>query len=240
MDTAIKPGMTTNVGVPERIVSVLGGALLLYNGLSKRNLSLVKTIAAGYLVFRGATGHCPVYHGVGKTEVDYRPPNVNIKTALTVNRPRHAVYAFWRKLENLPLFMKHLDSVKEINEKLSEWKLRIPGGLGTVSWKSEIVKEEPGDFLSWHSISDAGIENAGKIEFRDAGKFGTEIHVVISYHAPLGIVGEKAARIFNPMFETAVREDVRNFKRYIETGEVPVTEGQPSGREKVIAETINV
>jgi hypothetical protein len=29
-----------------------------------------------------------------------------------------------------------------------------------------------------------------------------------------------------------VKEDIRNFKRYIETGEIPTIEGQSSGRNK--------
>jgi hypothetical protein len=29
-----------------------------------------------------------------------------------------------------------------------------------------------------------------------------------------------------------VREDIRNFKRYMETGEIPTIEGQSSGRNK--------
>ncbi len=222
-----------NVGFAERLLSVFGGTWMIVNAFAGGKPSMARAATGGYLLFRGTTGYCPVLEKLGKTDVNYRPSNINIKTALTINRPRHAVYAFWRTLSNLPTFMTHLHSVHEIDEKYSEWSANLPGGLGTIKWKSEIVKEEPGEFLSWHSVSEQGIENGGKIEFRDAGKFGTEIYFVISYHAPLGIVGEKAARLLNPYLETVVRRDLKNFKRYLETGEVPTTEGQPTGRKRL-------
>jgi uncharacterized membrane protein len=222
--------LTTNVSHQERLLSVVGGGYLLYNALAERRMGIVQTLAGSYLLVRGFTGFCPLYRAVGKTELDFRTQNINIKTALTVNRSRDQVYAFWRKLNNLPVFMKHLKSVEEIDEKISEWKAVIPGELGTITWRSEIVKDDPGAMLSWQSLPESAIENAGKITFKDAGKFGTEIHAVVSYHAPFGLLGEKTIRLFNPLFEDMVKEDIRNFKRYMETGEIPTIEGQSSGR----------
>ena len=226
-----------NIGTTERMISALGGAWLLYNTIINRKASILQTMAGSYLLMRGLTGVCLAYRGLGKTSVEYTPQNINIKATLTVNRPRDQVYAFWRRLENLPGFMKHLKKVEVLDEKTSEWTAnlsKLPGNLGTLSWKSEIVKDDPGAVLSWQSLPGSAIENAGKVTFNDAGKFGTEVHVVISYHAPLGLVGEKAGRLLNPIFEKMVSEDIRNFKRFIETGEIPTTEGQPGGRRKAI------
>jgi uncharacterized membrane protein len=209
----------TNVGDSERLLSVAAGALLLFNAIIRKHVSILQTSAATYLLLRGLTGYCLAYQGLGKKGVDFRPKNINIKTAIMVNRPRHEVYAFWRRLENLPLFMKHLESVKVIDEKISEWKADIPGPLGTLTWQSEIVKDDPGSLLSWRSLPGSSIENAGKIKFRDSGKHCTEIHAVITYQAPLGIVGEKAIRVFNPIFENMVKQDIANFKWHIESGE---------------------
>ncbi|WP_432326764.1 SRPBCC family protein [Mucilaginibacter sp. P25] len=43
-----------------------------------------------------------------------------------MNKPRQKVYEFWRKLDNLPLFMKHLESVEVIDSKYSHWVLKLP------------------------------------------------------------------------------------------------------------------
>lgn len=215
--------LTTNVDTPERVLSAAGGALLLLDIILKRKTNLIQTMAGTYLLLRGVTGFCLAYDRLGKKELDFRPPNVNIRTSVTVNRPRDQVYAFWRRLENLPLFMKHLKRVEILDEHTSQWTATLLGDVGTISWKSEIVKDDPGDTLSWHSLPGSTIENAGKITFTDAWNAGTLVDIVISYHAPLGLLGEKAGRLVNPLFEKMVEEDVRNFKRYIETEGIPST-----------------
>lgn len=207
----------TNVAIPERVLSVAGGAALLLDIFANRKINFLQTMAGSYLLLRGVTGFCLAYDQIGKREIDYRTPNINIRTSLTINRPRDQVYAFWRRLQNLPLFMKHLQNVTVLDERLSEWTAVLTGEVGTVSWTSEIVKDDPGAMLSWHSLPESAIENAGKITFADAGLTGTRVNIVISYHAPLGIVGEKAARLLNPIFEKMVLNDVKNFKHYMET-----------------------
>lgn len=218
-----------NLGTTERVISTLGGSFLLYNVLSQREKSISKLLAGGYLLFRGVSGHCYIYEAGfdGKTK---ERGKIKIDTHLTVNKPRNEVYNFWHKLENLPRFMKHLENVTTLDDKVSEWTARIPGNMGTISWRSEIVEDEKDEKISWKSVPDSTIENEGTTHFRDAGKFGTEIHVIINYSAPLGTPGESVAKMLNPAFKEMVQEDIKNFRRYMETGEIPTTEGQPSGR----------
>lgn len=208
-----------NVSKPERIISLLAGSYTLYDALVRRKKNLPEAVLAGYLLFRGASGYCSVYGAIGKTKPDNRSRNVNIQVSLKVDKPRQEVYEFWRKFENLPLFMEHLEMVNSINENISVWEAKIPGGIGNIRWRSEIVKEIPNEFLGWQSLPDSTIENAGKVEFYDTEDFGTEMHVVISYHAPWGIPGEGVARFFNPLFKKMVRDDIRNFKNFIEQEE---------------------
>lgn len=212
------PDLKANVNFPERVISIISGSFLMCNAVSSKG-SFTKTLAAGYLMFRGTTGYCPAYDAVGKT-LGIKGRNINIYTSVTVNRPPKEVYAFWRKLENLPLFMEHIEEVKAIDNTNSEWKVRVPGGLGTISWQSRIVEDVPEQRLSWHSLPDSVIENAGNVQFLKSGKNGTELHVFISYRVPAGKVGEKVARLFNPMFEEMVRDDIKNFREFLETGEL--------------------
>jgi uncharacterized membrane protein len=211
-----------NVGSNERLVSVGLGAFILSSGLN--NLTrhpmkgFMRTLIGGLLLYRGASGHCPVYSSLGKTKGVTQSPAINIRTGLIVNKPKDEVYAFWRKLENLPLFMKHLSSVTEIDSKHSHWEANIPGNIGKIKWNAEIVKEEPGYLIGWQSIPNSMINNAGKVTFNDAlGGEGTELEVVITYHAPAGDIGSSLAKMLNPMFEKVIRQDIMNFKEYIET-----------------------
>jgi len=221
-----------NLGMTERSLSMLGGAWLLYNALSREKRGLLRAAAGGYLMYRGASGTCPLYGAILPEEYNSMRRvggrNIHIKTGLTVNRPQQEVYDFWRNLENLPRFMNHLESVRELDDKVSEWRAKGPGDMGTVTWRSEIISEEEGRHIKWQSLPDSMIDNAGSITFRDAGKFGTEIQAEISYKAPLGTPGEGVLKMINPVFKNMVKRDIRNFKKYMETGEVPV-----SGSDKI-------
>ena len=62
----MRTGTNNNVGNPERVASaVAGGALALY-GLTRRSIGggLLAAIGAS-LLYRGSTGHCPVYESLG-------------------------------------------------------------------------------------------------------------------------------------------------------------------------------
>ena len=217
---------SVNVGKLERIASILAGTLLVFKSFKNKSKRFqIPAAAAGvFLIYRGTTGHCDVYKVAGKHKLPDTVKNINIRTNVTVNRPRHEVYAFWRKLSNLPLFMEHLKRVEVIDETRSHWEAKIPGDIIKLEWDAEVVKEIEGELLGWNSLPHASIQTAGKVEFRDADENGTEIRVVITYRAPFGDVGEGITSLFNPMFEKMIKKDVKNFKRYIETGENALVE----------------
>jgi uncharacterized membrane protein len=210
-----------NVSWPERVYSSgMGGYLL---GAGIKNLrrkpirGLIQTLLGTYFLYRGASGNCALYSALGMEEHAHHAESVNIRTSMIVNRPRHEVYQFWRRLENLPRFMKHLLTVQEFDGKRSRWEAVLPGSVATIKWEAVIVKEEPDTLLGWQSLPDSTIENAGKVEFKDAADGGTELEIVISYRPPAGELGAGVAKLFNPIFRKVITEDVSNFKLYIET-----------------------
>ncbi|WP_454802622.1 SRPBCC family protein [Mucilaginibacter phyllosphaerae] len=208
-----------NLSAAERTISIATGfklALSGFRGLFKSPFSsIIKLGAGGYLLNRGVTGHCDLYSRMGRTSTE--PVNVNIRSSYLIDKPREEVYAFWRKLDNLPLFMKHLESVEVIDEKRSHWVLKLPTGVAKVSWDAEIVRDEPGYSIGWSSLPDSLIDNAGKVRFQDSpdGE-GTLIDIVISYRPPAGGFGGGIAHILNPVFKNMVDNDVRNFKQYMD------------------------
>jgi len=212
-----KPLLKTNVSTLERILMVTSGAYLLYNGLSKQNKSIAKAGTGGAMLLRGISGYCPIYDAAGHLMND-KASNVNIRINSVINKPVSEVYAFWRNLENLPKFMNHLDSVRSVSSTISEWTAKGPAGIGKISWNAEIVRDEKEQLLSWNSIEGSTIKNAGKVTFKSKGN-ATEIDVTISYHAPLGVAGESAAKLLNPYFEKMVKDDISNLKLYLESGQ---------------------
>lgn len=212
---SIIPGLRVNVSTTERVIMLAAGSYLLYRALKKNDSKKVaEGIAAGTMLFRGISGYCPAYAMMDKTGV-LKGGNVSISKSFTVNKPSEEVYNAWRQLENLPLFMKHLHSVHVIDNYHSEWKAQIPGGLGTISWKAEILMDEPGKLLSWHSMPGSTVNNSGKVRFSANGN-STDVEVTISYHAPLGKPGKLAAKMLSPVFERMLESDVDGFKEFME------------------------
>ena len=223
------PYINGNVGTNERVISLLLGSYLLYDALLKEKKSYSEATLAGYLMLRGISGFCPFYKALEIGKEGFKTENINIRTNISINKPRNEIYEFWRNVENLPLFMKHIHSVTKLDDTLSVWEANIPGGKGNLSWRSEVVKDIPNEHIGWQSLEGADIFNAGNVKFLDAGKYGTEVHVVISYQAPVGKIGEEISRLFTPVFERMIREDVKNLKRFLETDEIPTIEGQSRG-----------
>lgn len=211
-----------NLKWPERYLSVITGVKVGLSGIkhlfSNPFTSIIKISAGGYLLNRGITGHCELYDIAGKTSTE--PINATISTSVSVNSPRMEVYDFWRKLDNLPLFMNHLKSVELMEDNLSHWTLKLPGDIADIGWDAAIVFDEPGNMIAWESVPGSMISNNGKVRFIDTSDNETLIHVSITYQPPAGGVGAGMAHLLNPLFRKLVKEDILNFKRYMEVGHI--------------------
>ena len=221
----------TNVGDNERMISAASGGLLAYYGLRYHSVpGLALAAAGGYLLFRAATGYCPINETTDRDTADKNHLSLEITRSLTINKPREELYAYWRQLENLPTFMKHLQEVRQTGEKQSHWVAKVPGGMGTVAWDAEITQEEENQRLAWRSLPGLDIENTGEVQFKDApANRGTIVQATITYQPPAAAIGNNAAKLLNPLFKQMVKEDLRRFKRVMETGGIPTIAGQPSG-----------
>jgi uncharacterized membrane protein len=208
-----------NLTWPERYVSIIAGVKVSYSGLkhlfSSPFSSVVKIGAGGYLLTRGLTGHCELYNQIDKYVGN--PVNINIRSSFVIHKPRHEVYAFWRRFDNLPLFMSHLKSVELLGDDRSRWALKLPLGVTSISWEAEVVKDKPNEMIGWSSLPGSIIYNSGKVRFRDTvdGE-STKVDVVITYQPPAGVVGASIGRILNPVFKKMVEQDVQNFKHYMD------------------------
>lgn len=109
-----------NLGPLERYSSLFGGTALLIGGIRRGRLSMI--MGGGVLLYRGATGFCPIY---GALNGDPKH-GTQIEKSITVHKPVEEVYRRWRHIENLPRFMSHLKSVTSANEHQSHWVANTP------------------------------------------------------------------------------------------------------------------
>jgi len=246
-DMLERPESRVNVGHVERWISMAAGGALAAYGLKRRDVpGGVAAVAAAAFLYRGATGHCDVYQALGVNHAggngtgsladrdsDTRQQlggsrGIHVEESVTVGRPLADVFRFWRNFENLPTFMQHLDSVAVREEGISHWVARGPAGL-RVQWDARVINEIDNKVIGWQSLAGSTVSTAGSVNF-DETPHGTRVRVHLQYNPPAGRLGAAVARLFGEEPGQTIREDLRRFKRLMETGEIPTTDGQPSGR----------
>lgn len=217
-----------NLAAVERGISAACGTLLVLSGLRRRSLPML--IGGSALIYRGATGVCPVYRAIEPQAGAQLSDGLQVEEAITVNKPAEFVYALWRRLENLPRFMSHIESVTVTVGNQSHWVAKLPAPL-RLEWDAEIVDEQENKKLSWRSLPGSMIDHSGTVFFHFVpSRNSTEVKVILTFKPPAGSVGASIARLLNFLTKSQIRSDLRAFKAIAETGEKPTTIGQPSGR----------
>jgi len=227
------------VGSTERLISAAAGGALLVGGLRRIDSpgGLALALVGGSLVYRGASGHCSIYQALGIDTAQHNSATAvtanqgeKVEHAILINRPPQEVFAFWRRLENLPQFMQHLVSVEVLDDGHSHWVAKGPLGL-TAQWDAEVYGERPNEMIAWRSLSGSQVDTAGSVHFHAvrAGQ-ATELHVSLKHDPPAGSVGIAVAKMFGESPKHQITEDLRRLKQLLEAGEIATTDGQPSGR----------
>ena len=189
------PAILANVGSIERIVTLAAGAALL--GYAWRHRSRGLGLTSAGLIARGATGFCPAYAALGVDRSDTRhalsgAKGVHVREAIIVNASPEEVYSFWRQLERLPSVMPHLESVEQIDFRLSRWTAKTLGQV-PLSWTAEIINEVPFETIAWKTLPGESIQHAGSVVFkRLPATDSTDVRVHLQYSPP----GGKAAAWF--------------------------------------------
>lgn len=213
----------------ERWASVIGGGAMVLMGLRERSLrGALMAVAGGGLAFHGATGQKNLKDTV--TDAVGANKSIKVEKTVTINRSAEELYNFWHNFENLPTFMKHLQSVQVIDATRSHWVANAPAGQ-TVQWDADIIGDIPNQMIAWASAEGADIDNSGFVRFQPApADRGTEVKVVLEYAPPGGAVTAAIAKLFGEEPEQQIGDELRRFKQLMEAGEIATTEGQPTCR----------
>jgi uncharacterized membrane protein len=150
--------------------------------------------------------------------------SIRVSKTFTINASPDEVYSFWRQLDNLPRFMRHLESVEPLGGRISHWAARGPAGM-SIEWDAEMTEDTP-QRISWRSLDRADVPNSGTVDFKPApGDRGTELRVRLQYDPPGGKAAKWFAKLFGEEPAQQLEEDLRRVKRLIETGEIARTRG---------------
>jgi uncharacterized membrane protein len=194
----------------DRLGYIVGGIALMFWALRKP--SLAKSAGAGlggWLLYQGWTGDNPMFRPLG-IRVNPTPAEpavaetLVVEEAITISRPRAAVYEFFRRTENLPCMR------------------------GSAV---ELLREEPDDTLAWRALRDGKLVHFGWLDFRDApGQRGTMVAARLEYVPSGGSLGTALAHIMGQSPQRLVAETLRRARQLLETGVVSGTQGQPTGK----------
>ena len=135
---------------------------------------------------------------------------VYVGHAITINRPPEELYRYWRRLENLPQFMRHLEAVIVVDDRRSHWFAKAPGGR-SVEWHAEITEDRPNELIAWRSLPGSDVMNRGTVRFdRPAAEVGRTImeeglehHFALAYGDHKPALKAIAARWNLPVLELA-------------------------------------
>ena len=233
------PKTPTNTSDLERVGSAaLGGALLAF-GLDGGGPGPVSLLAGGYLAYRAATGHCPVYQALGVNTAPKLPKlkslagatgaGGEVAHAVTVNKSAQECYRYWHNFENLPRFLMHLVKVTKGEGRATHWVAQGPLGI-RLEWDAETTLDITNREIAWRSTPNADVDTAGSVQFRELpfGR-GTEVRLAVKYAPPGGKAGMLLAKVFGQSPQSQIRADLRQYKEIMEAGEVPTVVGQPHG-----------
>jgi uncharacterized membrane protein len=230
-DARVRSGR--NMSEAERWGSMAAGAVVVMYGLTRRRASGLALAGLGAWLFqRGRSGHCHTYEALGinmaGTGSDTRRAlggraGIHVEESATINRSAAELYNFWRSLENLPRFMRHLESVERITDTLSRWRAKGPAGMA-IEWTAEIINEVPSELIAWRSVGDSDVVSAGSVHFEEAGAGQTRVRVRLQYNPPGGKVGAAIATLMGRDPASEIREDLSRLKRLVESGQTATTD----------------
>lgn len=223
---SVRKALSINVAEPERFGSIAAGAGLVLLGASRKSFGgMLVALLGGVLIHRGATGHCALYQQLGinlrqlNTEEGVRgDKGIKVVRTITVARSPEEVYRYWRNLENLPRFMEHVESVRELDDHRSAWVVKGPLGHD-VEWTAQIIADREGEMIAWESLPGAEVQNAGSVWFQAAANGATEVKVALQYYPPGGVLGAKVATFFCEAPEEQLKTDLESFKTLLESGQ---------------------
>jgi uncharacterized membrane protein len=185
---------------------------------------------AGGMILVGAGLAYAAVKAIRSANGDEVARDVHVETSIMIDKSPHELFSFWRDFKNLPLFMKHLESVSSIDDGRTHWVAKGIGGI-KVEWDAEIYNEIQNEMIAWRSVESADIVNAGSVRFQAAPTgHGTYVRVTLNYNPPAGNVGASLAQLLGTEPGQLIKEELRRFKQLVETGEIASVDGQSSGR----------
>jgi uncharacterized membrane protein len=153
---------------------------------------------------------------------------IDVERTITIRQPPEVLYAYFRDPRHVRTIMGSFIDVTGEGAHLT-WTLEAPLGK-TLTWDTTFVEERPGEFLRWQSAVGSPLQTEGSLTLGPVQKeWGTVVKLRFRFEPPTGLA-RAVANLLHAIPEVAATATLRRFKSLAETGEIPTTEKNPTGR----------
>ena len=153
-----------------------------------------------------------------------------VRTTALVQKSPAELYDLWRATENAPLWQEQIEEVVITGVNTSRWTMK--DGEKTLAWDAEILGDEPGKRIAWRTLN-GDIDEAGEVIFEPApADRGTLVIVLMEFRTGKLTSAWETLVGRNP--KQGVIENLRHFKAFAETGEIPRSQSAPHGDRGIV------
>jgi len=151
-----------------------------------------------------------------------------VHESIEIEAPVEDIFRYWSNFENFSKFMSNVEEVTMTAQDTSHWRVKGPLGK-SVEFDAKTTEMDPNRGIGWNTV-DGEVMTSGEVRFEEVALGRTRVEVTMNYaDPPGGAVGEAVASILsNP--QRNLKEDLGNFARIVERGELGGSEAQTRSR----------
>ena len=141
-----------------------------------------------------------------------------VHESIEIGAPVEDIFRYWSNFQNFPNFMSNVEEVRMTAKDTSHWRVKGPLGK-SVEFDAKTTELDPNRGIGWNTVN-GEVMTSGEVRFEEVSPGRTQVEVTLNYaDPPGGAIGEVVANaLSNP--ERILREDLENFARIVERGEL--------------------
>jgi uncharacterized membrane protein len=131
---------------------------------------------------------------------------------IDVEAPIHVVYNTWTKFEDFPKFLSNVESITQVNDTVTDWKVKV-GGVER-EFEAKITEQHPDERVAWNSTG-GEVDHAGVVTFHRLDDDKTRVTVQLDWE-PSGLLEHLGSAI--GVDNAAIKNQLKKYKDFVEEG----------------------
>lgn len=137
-----------------------------------------------------------------------------LESGIDINVPVMTAYNQWTQFEAFPRFMRHVESVRQLDDSHLHWRVNLGGKVR--EFDAEIVEQIPDKRIAWRSI--AGARHKGVVTFHRIADRKCRVMLQLEFQ-PESLLERLGTLVGVPGVD--IEKDMARFVEFVEKREVP-------------------